>query len=74
MHTSLMMQLSMPPMLTNVLKALQPIQPDKSNSNNNAEVVLVPPDDLSDEVTYNQDLDKARVVYERLMEGRHMPV
>ena len=56
-------------MLTNVLTAPLPIQPDTSNSNNNPEIVTVPSDDLSDEVSDNQDLDEASVVYEKLVEG-----
>ncbi len=53
-------------MLTNVLNAPLPIQPD--NSNDNAEVATMPPD-MSDEVVGTLDLDEARVVYEKLVDG-----
>ena len=56
-------------MLTNVLTAPLPIQPDTSNSNNNPEIATVPSDDLSDEVSDNQDMDEASVVYEKLVES-----
>ena len=48
-------------MLTNVLNALLQIQPNKSNSNAIVEGATMLPDDLSDEVSYNLDLDGARV-------------
>ena len=44
-----------------MLNAPLSLQPDKSNSINNAEVATVPPEDPSDEVSNNQDLDEARV-------------
>ena len=55
-------------MLTDVLNDPLPIQPDKSNSNANAEVATMPPD-MSDEVIGTPDLDEARVVYEKLVDG-----
>ena len=56
-------------MLTDVLDAPLPIQPDKSNSNYNAEEATMPPD-MSDEVIDTPDLDEARVLlYEKLMDG-----
>ena len=55
--------------LTAVLNAPLSIQPDKSNSNNNADVATVPPDDLSDEVIDTPDLDETRVVNEKLVDG-----
>ena len=55
-------------MLTDVLSAPLPIQPDKSNSNDSAEVATMPPD-MSDEVIGTPDLDEARVVYEKLVDG-----
>ena len=56
-------------MFTDVLNAPLSIQPDKSNSNNNAEVATMPPDDMSDEVIDTSDLDEARVVNEKLVDG-----
>ena len=56
-------------MLTDVLNAPLPIQPHKSNSNDNAELATMPQDDLSDEVFDNPDPDEARVVFEKLVEG-----
>ena len=53
-------------MLTDVLNAPLPIQPD--NSNDNAEVATMPPD-MSDEVIGTLDLYEARVVYEKLVDG-----
>ena len=55
--------------LTAVLNAPLSIQPDESNSNNNAEVATFPPDDLSDEVIDTTDLDETRVVNEKLVDG-----
>ena len=55
-------------MLTDVLSGPLPIQPDKSNNNDNAEVETMPPD-MSDEVIGTLDIDEARVVYEKLVEG-----
>ena len=57
-------------MITDVLNAPLPIQPDKSNSNDNAEIATMPPD-MSDEVLDTPDLDEARVVglYENLVDG-----
>ena len=55
--------------LTAVLNAPLSIQPDESNSNNNAEVATVPPDDLSDEAIDTPDLDETRVVNEKLVDG-----
>ena len=46
-------------MVTDVLNAPLPIQTDKSNSNDNAEVAIMPPD-MSDEVSDNPDPDEAR--------------
>ena len=60
-------------MLTDVLNAPLSIQHDKSNSNNNADVATVPPDDLYDVVIDTPDVDEARVVNEKLVDG-HMPV
>ena len=53
-------------MLTDVLNTPLSIQPD--NSNDNAEVATMPPD-MSDEVVGTLDLDEARVVYEKLVDG-----
>ena len=55
-------------MVTDVLNAPLPIQTDKSNSNDNAEVAIMPPD-MSDEVSDNPDPDEARVVYEKMVDG-----
>ena len=55
-------------MITDVLNAPLPIQPDKSNSNDNAEIATMPPD-MSEEVIGTPDLDEARVVYEKLVDG-----
>ena len=55
-------------LLTDVLNAPLPIQPDKSNSNDNAEVATMPPY-TSDEVIDTPDLDEARAVYEKLVDG-----
>ena len=55
-------------MLTDVLNSHLPIQPDKSNSNNNTEIATVPPDDLADEVSNKLDLDEVRAVYDKLMD------
>ena len=55
-------------MLTDVLDAPLPIQPDKSNSNDNAEVPTMPPY-MSDDVIGTLDHDEARVVYEKLVDG-----
>ena len=55
--------------LTAVLDAPLSIQPDKSNSNNNAEVATVPPDDLFDEAIDTPDLEETRVVNEKLVDG-----
>ena len=52
-----------------MLNPLLPIQPNKSNNNDIAEVATMLPDDLSDEVNDNQDLDEARVIYEKMMDG-----
>ncbi len=56
-------------MRTDVLDAPLPIQPDKSNSNDNAEEATMPPD-MSDEVFDTPDLDEARVLYEKLVDER----
>ena len=56
-------------MVANVLKAPLLIQPNTSNSNNNAEIATMPPYDLSDDVAIIKILDEARVVYEKLLEG-----
>ena len=56
-------------MLTDVLDAPMPSQPDKSHSNDKAEVATVPRDYLYDEVIDIPDLDEARVVYEKLVDG-----
>ena len=55
-------------MLTDVLNAPLPIEPDKSNRNDNAEVATMQ-SDMSEEVIGTPDLDEARVVYEELVEG-----
>ena len=55
-------------MLTDVLNAPLPIETDKSNRNDNAEVVTMQ-SDMSEEVIGTPDLDEARVVYEKLVEG-----
>ena len=55
-------------MLTDVLNAPLPIQPNKSYSNDNAEVATMRPD-MSDEVIGTPDLDEAPVVYEKLLDG-----
>ena len=55
-------------MLTDVLNAPLPIQPDKSNRNDNAEVATMRPD-MSDEVIGTPDLDEVPVVYEKLVDG-----
>ena len=55
-------------MLTDVINATLPIQPHKSNSNDNAKVATMPPD-ISGEVVGTPDIDETRVVYEKLMEG-----
>ena len=55
-------------MLTDVLDAPLPIQPDKSNSNDNAEEAPMPPC-MSDELIDTPDLDEARVLYEKLVDG-----
>ena len=55
-------------MLTDVLNAPVPIQSDKLNSNDNAEVATMPPY-MSDEGIGTPDLDEARVVHEKLMGG-----
>ena len=57
-----------PMMLTDVLNAPMPIQPGISNSNDDAAVATMPPD-MSDEVIGTPDLDEARVVYEKLVDG-----
>ena len=54
---------------TDVLNAPLPIQPHKSNSNDNAELATIPPADLSDEVIDTPDLDEARVVCAKLVDG-----
>ncbi len=54
---------------TDILNAPLSIQPDESNSNNNAEVATVPPDDLSDEAIDTPDLEETRVVNEKLVDG-----
>ena len=51
-----------------VLNAPLPIQPDKSNSNDNAEVPTMLPD-MSNEVIDTPELDEAQVVYEKLVDG-----
>ena len=57
-------------MFTDVLNAHLSFQPGKSNSNNNnAEEATMPPDDVSNEVIDTSDLDEARVVNEKLMDG-----
>ena len=55
-------------MLTDVLDAPLPIQPDKSNSNDNAEEATMPPC-MSDELIDTPDLEEARVLYEKLVDG-----
>ena len=55
-------------MLTDVLNDPLPNQPDKSNSNDNAEEATMPPD-MSDEVIESPDLDEARLLYEKLVDG-----
>ena len=56
-------------MRTDVLDAPLPIQPDKSKSNDNAKEATMPPDCMSDEVIDTPDLDEARVLYEKLVDG-----
>ena len=56
-------------MLIDVLDAPMPSQPDKSHSNDNAEVATVTRDYLSDEVIDIPDVDEARVVYGKLVDG-----
>ena len=61
-------------MLTSVLNAPLPSQHDISNSNDNAHLDLVdiatmPPDDQSADVCEKTDLEKARALYEKLMDG-----
>ena len=55
-------------MLTDVLDAPLPIQPDKSNSNDNAEEATMPPC-MPDELIDTPDLEEARVLYEKLVDG-----
>ena len=55
-------------MLTDVLNTPMLIQPDKSNSNDNADIATMPPA-MSDEVIDDPDLDEARLVYEKLVDG-----
>ncbi len=55
-------------MLTDALNAPLPIQPDKSNINESAEVATMPPD-ISDEVIGTPVFDEAPVVYEKLVDG-----
>ena len=52
-----------------VINAPLSIQRDKSNRNHNAAVATLPPDDLSDVVNDTPDVDEARVVYEKLVDG-----
>ena len=56
-------------MLTDVRNDPLPIQPHKSNSNDNAELVTIPPADLSDEVIDTPNLDEASVVCAKLVDG-----
>ena len=58
-------------MLIDVLDAPMPSQPDKSHSNDNAEVATATAtrDYLSDEVIDIPDVDEARVVYGKLVDG-----
>ena len=55
-------------MLTDVLNSPLPIQPDKSKSSNTTEVAILPPDDLTVEVSNKLDLDEARAVHDKLMD------
>ena len=56
------------PCTFHVLNAHLPIEPDKSNRNDNAEVATMQ-SDMSEEVIGTPDLDEARVVYEKLVDG-----
>ena len=51
-----------------VLNAPLPIQPDKSNSNDNAEVATMLPD-MYNEVIDTPELDEAQIVYEKMVDG-----
>ena len=55
-------------MLTDVINAPLPIEPDKSNRNDNAEVATMQ-SYMSEEVIGTPDLDEARVVYEKMVDG-----